>query len=131
MAKIFTYRGKTIEELKKIDLNEFMQLVPARQRRTLKHGFTNDQKKLLLKIDKFIKGEYKKPIKTHCRNLVILPKMINLTIHVHAGNKFVPVIISPESIGMFLGEFALTRQKVEHSAPGIGATRSSAAVSVK
>ena len=131
MAKIFSYRGKSIEELKKLDLNEFMKLVPSRQRRSLKKGFTEDQKKLLIKIDKQIKGEYKKPIKTNSRNIIILPKMVNLTIHVHNGNKFVPVVISPESIGMFLGEFAMTRKKVEHSAPGIGATRSSAAVSVK
>jgi len=125
------YRGKTIEELKKLDLKEFIQLVPARQRRTLNKGFTEEQKKLLLKIDKQIKGEYKKPIKTHCRDLIILPKMVNMTIHIHAGNKFVPLVIPPEAVGMYLGEFAMTRSKVEHSAPGIGATRSSAAVSVK
>ncbi|MEK6907520.1 MAG: 30S ribosomal protein S19 [Nanoarchaeota archaeon] len=131
MVKIFMYRGKTVEELKKLDLNEFIKLIPARQRRSLKDGFTEEQKKLLLKIDKTIKGEYKKPLRTHCRNLIILPKMINLTIHIHNGNKFVPVVIPPEAVGMFLGEFALTRRRVEHSAPGIGATRSSAAVSVK
>jgi small subunit ribosomal protein S19 len=131
MAKIFHYKGKTIDELKKLDLNEFIKLIPARQRRSLRRGFTEDQKKLLLKIDKQIIGECKKPIKTHCRDLVILPKMVNLTIHLHSGNKFTPIIISPEAVGMFLGEFAMTRQKVEHSAPGIGATRSSAAVSVK
>jgi small subunit ribosomal protein S19 len=131
MVKIFTYQGKKLEELKKLDLNEFMKLIPARQRRSLKRGFTEEQKKLLLKIDKQIKGEYKKPIKTHRRDMIILPKMINLTIHLHKGNKFVPILILPEAVGMFLGEFAMTREKVEHSAPGIGATRSSAAVSVK
>ncbi|MEK6835051.1 MAG: 30S ribosomal protein S19 [Nanoarchaeota archaeon] len=131
MAKIFMYHGKTLEELQKLDLNEFIRLVPSRQRRSLKHGFNEQQKKLLLKIDKQIKGEFKKPIRTHCRNIVVLPKMINLTIHIHNGNKFVPVVIPPEAVGMFLGEFAMTRKKVEHSAPGIGATRSSAAVSVK
>ena len=131
MVKAFAYRGKTTEELKKLDLNEFMKIIPARQRRSLKKGFSEEQKKLLLKIDKTIKGDYKKPLRTHCRDLVILPKMINLTIHIHNGNKFVPVMIAPEAVGMFLGEFAMTRQKVEHSAPGIGATRSSAAVSVK
>jgi len=34
-------------------------------------------------------------------------------------------------LGKYLGEFAMTRKKVEHSAPGIGATKSSAAMSVK
>jgi len=129
--KAFTYRGKTIEELQKLELKEFMQLLPARQRRSLKRGFTEDQKKLLLKIDKAISGKYKKPIRTHCRDMVILPKMVGLTIHVHGGNKFVPVFIQPEAVGMYLGEFVMTRQKVEHSAPGIGATKSSSAISVK
>ena len=131
MVKIFSYKGRTIEELKKLDLNEFMKIMPARQRRSLNRGLTEEQKKLLLKIDKQIKGEYKKPIKTHCRDMIVLPKMVSLTIHIHKGNKFVPVIIPPEAVGMFLGEFAMTREKVQHSAPGIGATKSSSALSVK
>ena len=131
MVRIFNYHGKTTEELKKLELKEFMQLLPTRQRRSLKKGFTEKQKKLLLKIDKVIKGEYKRPIRTHCRDMIILPKMINLTIHVHNGKQFVPIELQPETIGMYLGELAMTRQKVEHSAPGIGATKSSAAISVK
>ena len=129
--KIFSYRGKTIEELKKLDLNEFIKLLPARQRRSLKRGITDNQKKLLLKIDKTLQGVYKKPIRTHCRDMIIFPKMVGLTIHIHAGNKFLPIIIQPEFIGMYLGELTMTRAKVAHSAPGIGATRSSAAISVK
>ena len=131
MAKIFTYRGKTIEELQKMDLKEFIYLLPARQRRSLKHGFSEEQKKLLLKIDKAIAGKYKKPIRTHCRDMIILPRMVGMTIHVHGGNKFAPVVIQPESMGMYLGEFVMTRAKVAHSAPGIGATKSSSAISVK
>ena len=131
MVKIFHYHGKTLEELQKLDLNEFMKLLPARQRRSSKRGFTEQQKKLLLKIDKAIKGEYKKPIRTHCRDMIILPKMVSLTIHVHAGNKFVPIMIQQESVGMYLGELTMNRTKVEHSAPGIGATKSSSAISVK
>ena len=131
MTKIFSYHGKTLEELQKLDLKEFMQLVPSRQRRTLNRGFTEEQKKLLLKIDKALQGHYKKSIKTHCRDMIILPKMVGLIIHIHTGNKFIPITIQPETIGMYLGELTMTRSKVEHSAPGIGATRSSAAISVK
>ena len=131
MAKIFSYRGKTIEELQKLDLNEFIQMVPSRQRRTLTRGFSEEQKKLLLKIDKTLQGHYKKPIRTHCRDMVVLPKMVGLIIHIHAGNKFMPIMLQPEMVGMFLGELTMTRSKVQHSAPGIGATRSSAAISVK
>ena len=90
-----------------------------------------ENKKLLKKIDKVIAGQYKKPIKTHCRDMIILPKMVDLIIHLHKGNAFIPVQIQPESIGMYLGELLLTRQRVQHSAPGVGATKSSAAVSVK
>jgi small subunit ribosomal protein S19 len=129
--KQFTYRGKKLEELQRIDIKEFIKLVPARQRRSLKRGFSEPQKKLLAKIRKFKDGKIKKIIKTHCRNMIILPEMVGLTIHVHKGKSFVPVVIQEEMIGHYLGEFVLTRQDVKHSAPGIGATRSSAAASVK
>lgn len=122
----FTYRGKTLDELKDIEIKEFIQLLPARQRRSLKRGFTDAQKRLLKRLEK--KGSN---VKTHCRDMIILPGMINKNILVHDGKKFNAVNIQPEMIGHALGEFALTRIKVKHSAPGIGATRSSAAVSVK
>ncbi len=130
MAK-FTYQGKTIEELQKMEFKEFIKIVPSRQRRSLTRGFTEHQKKLIERIKKFKLGKTKKPIKTHCRDMIILPDMIGLTIHVHKGKDFFPVQITEQMIGRYLGEFALTRKPVKHSAPGIGATRSSAAVSVK
>ena len=70
-------------------------------------------------------------IETHCRDMIILPEMIGKTIKIHKGKEFVQVMIMENMIGHYLGEFALTRNRVEHSAPGIGATRSSAALSVK
>ncbi len=124
--KIFTYKGKTIEELKKMSIDEFMQLVPSRIRRTLKRGFSEEQKKL---VEKLKKG--KNNIRTHCRDMPIVPFMIGLTLMVHQGKEFFPVTITEEMLGHRLGEFALTRKRVEHSAPGIGATKSSAALSVK
>lgn len=129
--KIFRYRGKQLEDLQKMDIKEFAKLVPSRQRRTLTRGFTVMQKTLMIKIEKARKGEYKKPIRTHCRNMLVLPTMVNMTLHIYNGKKFEPIIIQPEMIGHYLGEFALTRNKVAHSAPGIGATKSSAAASVK
>jgi small subunit ribosomal protein S19 len=124
--KEFTYRGKTLEELKKMSLNDFMLLLPARYRRSLKRGFSEQQKVLL----KHIRAK-KSNIETHCKDMIILPEMVGMTIKIHKGKEFVPVMIQDEMIGHFLGEFVITRQKVEHSAPGIGATRSSAALSVK
>lgn len=124
--KEFSYRGKGIEELKKMSLNELASLLPARQRRSLKRGLTEQQKILLSRVKK-----NEANIKTHCRDMIILPEMIGKTIKVYNGKEFAPVIIVDEMIGHCLGEYALTRQRVEHSAPGIGATRSSAALSVK
>tara|TARA_Y100000310_G_scaffold345610_1_gene467279 strand:- start:1942 stop:2340 length:399 start_codon:yes stop_codon:yes gene_type:complete len=129
--KEFTYRGKKLEELQKMDLTEFAKIAPARQRRSITRGFSEMQKRLLLKIEKAKKGEYKKPVKTHCRNMIVLPILVNMNIHIHNGKSFVNILIQPEMIGHYLGEFALTRQRLAHSAPGIGATKSSAAASVK
>ncbi len=127
MAKrIFTFKGNTIEELRKMSLKEFAELMPARQRRTLNRGFTPAQLKFL---DKVKNG--KNNIKTHCRSMIILPNMVGLTIKVHRGNIFYPVLIGEEMLGHYLGEFAQTRKRVAHSAPGVGATRSSASISVR
>ena len=124
--KEFTYYGKTLEEVKNLSLNEFAELSPARIRRSLKRGLTDEQKILLKKIKKDESN-----IKTHCRDMVILPEMMGKTISVHNGKEFVKVMINEEMLGHYLGEFTLTRKGVSHSAPGIGATRSSAALSVK
>ena len=85
----------------------------------------------MLKIKKLKEGKISKIVKTHCRDLIILPEMVSITVHVYNGKEFVPVNIAENMIGHYLGEFAVTRKKVQHSAPGIGATKSSAAMSVK
>ena len=109
-----------------MSLNELMPLFPARERRSLKRGLTEQQKILL----KHIRAK-KSNIETHCKDLVVLPEMIGMIIRIHNGKEFVAVTIQDEMIGHYLGEFVTTRQKVAHSAPGIGATRSSSALSVK
>lgn len=124
--KDFSYRGKSLEELKGMSLNELSVLLPARQRRSLKKGLP-EQHKILLNRIKSESGD----IKTHCRDMIVLPEMVGRTLRVYNGKEFMPVLIIEDMIGHYLGEFALTRRKVEHSAPGIGATRSSAALSVK
>ncbi len=124
--KEFTYKGKTIAELQAMSLDEFMKIVPSRIRRSMKRGFTEEEKKLLMKVKK-----NKKNIETHCRDMVILPEMVGQTIKVHSGKEFFPVIIQAEMLGHVLGEFVMTRKKVEHSAPGIGATKSSSSLSLK
>ena len=128
MAKEFNFRGKTEEELKKLDTREFAKFLKSRQRRAVLRQFNV--------IENFIARSKKKegknkPIKTHLRSIVIVPAMIGLNILVYNGRQYVPVRINSEMLGHRLGEFSTTRTKVQHGSPGIGATRSSAAMSVK
>ena len=124
--KEFLFKGKSLDELKKLSVKEFAQLIPSRQRRTLLRGLTEEQQALMKEVDRK-EGN----IKTHCRDVIILPKMVGLTIKVHNGKEWLPIMIQDEMIGHRLGEFALTRKGVRHNSPGIGATRSSAAASVR
>lgn len=126
MARDFRWQGRTEEELKQLDLQTFMALVPARRRRSLQRGFTEQEKKLLKKIEN---GE--QHIKTHCRSMVIIPSLLGQTIHVYTGKVYVPIIIVAEMLGHCLGEFAHTRKLVSHSSAGVGATRSSKAISAR
>ena len=131
MAKEFKFKGKNLEELKQMSLEDFAKLINSRERRKIKRGFTEAEKKLLLRIKDFKVGKRKKNIKTHCRDMIIIPDMLDLMIYIHSGKVFLPVLILPEMLGHRLGEYIPTRQKVSHSAPGIGATKSSAFASVK
>lgn len=121
----FSYRGHSVEELKDMDLDTVAQLFPARQRRKLKRELTEDQKKLLQKIREG------KTIRTHQRDMIVLPEMIGTSIGVHDGKTFTILEIMPEMIGHYLGEYALTRRRVSHGGPGVGATRSSRYVPLK
>lgn len=131
VKKRLTFKGKTEEELKAMSLSDFMQIIPSRSRRSLKRGFTEQQKKLMLKVKAANQGKIKKPIKTHCRDIVVVPEMLGREFLVHSGKDWVPVMVTYEFLGKYLGEFTLNRKKVSHSSPGIGATRSSASMSVK
>jgi small subunit ribosomal protein S19 len=128
MPKEFTYKGKTIEELKTLDLREFAKFLTAREKRSVLRQAE--------KIEMFLKKNEKKilknkPIRTHERELIIVPKMIGWQVGIYNGKEFTPIKITEEMLTHRLGEFAMTRKKVEHSAPGIGATRSSSFLSVK
>lgn len=122
----FNYHGKKPEELVNMSLKDFSILIPSRQRRSLKKGLSLAQKNLLRKLK-----VSKKPVKTHLRDAVVLPEMVGKIIHVYNGKEYFPVRVEADMIGHFLGEFSLSRKSVKHSAPGIGATKSSSAVSVR
>lgn len=130
VKKKFSYVGHDLEELKKMPYDDLLEILPARARRTLKRGMTQRQKKLIEKIKGVVIGDNVK-IKTHARDMTVLPEMVDLTIEVHNGREFIRVKIQPEMIGHYLGEFAPTRKKVSHGSPGMGATRSSLYIPLK
>ncbi|MBI2630167.1 30S ribosomal protein S19 [Candidatus Pacearchaeota archaeon] len=126
--KQFFYRGKTLEELKKLDTREFAKYVPARERRTILRNFDV--------IEEFVKRcnkkmEKGKQIRTHLRDIIIVPQMVGMIINIHNGKEFTQVKIVEDMLAHRLGEFAITRKEIKHGAPGIGATKSSASMSVK
>jgi len=120
--KEFTYRGYTLEELQKMTLDEVINLLPARARRSYRRGLNEEQMAFLEKLRKSGADEV---IRTHRRDIAILPEFVGRSVAVYNGKEFVKVDIKPEMIGHYLGEFALTRKPVKHSGPGVGATRSS------
>ncbi len=134
MPKEFMYRGHSLDGLQGMSMDEFINLLPARQRRSLQRGLTPEQRILLGKMraaQEATKKGAEVVIKTHVRDLVILPEMVGVKILVHNGKEFLPVIVKPEMIGHYLGEFAITNKPVRHGTPGIGASRSSMYVPLK
>ena len=126
MAKEFLFHGRSESELRGMSLKDFASLLPSRERRSILRGFSPDAQKFLKNL---IANE--KDLKTHSRELIVLPSMIGKTVGVHNGKEFFPVAITGEMVGRRLGEFALTRKMVKHSSPGVGATKSSSSLSVR
>jgi small subunit ribosomal protein S19 len=120
--KEFRFRGLTLEELQSLSIDELLPVLKSRARRSLMRGLTAKQDKLLQDIEKSEKGN---TIRTHLRDMIIMPSFVGHKIDIHNGKEFQRVEIQPNMIGHYLGEFALTRGKVKHTGPGVGATRSS------
>ncbi|MFB6095001.1 MAG: 30S ribosomal protein S19 [Halodesulfurarchaeum sp.] len=128
----FTYRGHDLDELQDMSLDEVAELLPARQRRTITRGLSPEHEKLLEEArDADQEETANDPIRTHLRDMPVLPEFVGLTFAIHNGQEFERVEVEPEMIGHYLGEFQLTRQQVEHGQAGIGATRSSKFVPLK
>ncbi|WP_424017962.1 30S ribosomal protein S19 [Halorientalis pallida] len=128
----FSYRGHSLEELQDMDIDEVAELLPARQRRSIERGLSYEKEQLLEEAREAGEEETANdPIRTHLRDMPILPEMVDLTFAVHNGQSFERVKVEPEMLGHYLGEFQLTRKSVEHGQAGIGATRSSKFVPLK
>ena len=130
MVKKFTYRGLSNEELNGLSMENMLKLFPARIRRSLTRGIYENKRKLVGEI-KASKAGKNITIRTHCRDLIILPNMVGVTISVFSGKEFVPVTITLEMIGHYLGEYVITNKRVSHGAPGVGSSRSSLYVPLK
>jgi small subunit ribosomal protein S19 len=124
MPKEFRYRGRTLDELNSMSTEALLVLLSSRARRSLNRGVSEEKRKLLEDARAIKEGKKEGEIKTHARDMVILPTMVGLTIGVHNGREFVPLQVKPEMIGRFLGEYVITNKKVVHGTPGIGSSRS-------
>jgi len=123
--KAYSFRGKTMEELQSLSLKELAELLPSRQRRSILRGLSPEKKNIIEKL------KNKNSVRTHSRDMIVLPQFVDKTIHIHNGKSFEPVLIQEDMIGMFFGELVLTRKRVQHNSPGVGASKSSANQSKK
>ncbi len=118
----FSYRGKTLEELQAMNLEELAQVLNARARRSIRRGFNFETTQFFERLQSTPR---EKVVRTHCRDALVLPAHVGRRIAIHNGRAFTEVEVRPEMIGHYYGEFSLTRRFEKHSGPGVGATRSS------
>ena len=119
--KEFTYRGMTLDKLQELNFKEFMEIIPSRQRRTFRRRLSKEQAKLITDSN----NKPDKVLRTHRREMIIIPQFVGRTFAVHNGKEFVNLEIMPEMIGLYFGELAPTRTSPTHTGPGVGATKSS------
>jgi len=118
----FSYRGKSLEELKALSLEELAKVLGARARRSIRRGFNDETSRF---FERMSSTPAEKTVRTQCRDALILPAHVGRKVAVHNGKEFKELEVRPEMIGHYYGEFALTRRFEKHSGPGVGATRSS------
>ena len=117
--KEFTYKGYNLEALQKMSIEEFAAISPSRVRRVINRGYMEKYADFFKKLDK------KEFVRTHDRDIIIIPSMVGKKIGVYNGKEFKQLDITEEMVGHYLGEFSLTRSFSKHSGPGVGATKSS------
>ena len=133
--KKFNYRGKDIGKLIEMNMDALSQELRSRQRRRLRRKMGKKYGRFIKKLMDVKKeapqGEKPAPVKTHLRDCIVLPSMVQSIINIHNGKAYNSVEVKPEMIGYYLGEFAMTYKKVSHGKPGVGATHSSKFVPIK
>jgi len=128
VKKEYTYRGKTVEEISQMSTEDFAKLCPSRTKRALQNGF---DKQLLKKVLAAKNNPKAKPVKTHRRDTVVIPAMIGVRMAIYKGNTFELIDITDKMVGHYLGEFVLTRKRLQHGKAGIGSTKSSTAITAR
>jgi small subunit ribosomal protein S15e len=102
--KKFQYRGIELEPLLDLTVDELVRLYPCRARRRLSRGLKRKPKALITRLRKAKKeavpGERPRGIKTHLRNMIIMPEMIGSVVGVYNGKVFQGIEILPEMVGM-------------------------------
>jgi small subunit ribosomal protein S19 len=110
--KELTFKGKTLEELNKLDVREFAKLLRSRQRRSVLRNFQKHEGFVKRAKEQMAKG--KKSIRTHTRDLVIVPELVGMRLQVYNGRDFIPFDVTFEMLGHKFGEFAQTRARARH-----------------
>merc|ERR1712007_235272 len=131
----FTYRGVDLDQLLDMNNEQLMELFPCRIRRKIGRGLKRKPMALIKKLRKKKKeapaNEKPDCVKTHLRDMIIVPEMTGSVVGVYNGKTFNQVEIKPEMIGHYLGEFSITYKPVKHGRPGIDATHSSRFIPLK
>jgi small subunit ribosomal protein S19 len=130
MAEKIAFRGKTQSELANLSMEDYLKMMTSRKRRSIKRNSMN-YRKLIEKIEMYRKKGITKPIRTHIREAVIRPDWVGLTFEVHSGKEFKKMVIAANMLDHTLGDYAYTTKRVQHSAPGIRATRGSKFLAAK
>ncbi|MEJ7642053.1 MAG: 30S ribosomal protein S19 [Candidatus Nitrosocosmicus sp.] len=135
MAREFKYKGYSGDQIQRLSIETLMPLLNSRQRRSLDRRLstymTDEKRKFREELKLSREGKLTSPLKTHLRDMIILPDMIGLNVLVHNGKEFIPFTIRPEMVGHYLGEYSITNKRVQHGSPGVGSSRSSLYVPLK
>ncbi|KAH7006208.1 ribosomal protein S19-domain-containing protein [Fusarium venenatum] len=131
----FSYRGIDLDQLLDLSSDQLRDVVHARARRRINRGLKRRPMGLIKKLRK-AKQEAQpneKPdlVKTHLRDMIVVPEMIGSVIGIYSGKEFNQVEIKPEMVGHYLAEFSISYKPVKHGRPGIGATHSSRFIPLK
>jgi len=129
----FFYRGLEVHKLLDLTHAELMKLLHARARRRFARGtVTGKLIKRLRKAKKEAAADEKpETIKTHLRDMIIVPEMVASVVGVYNGLSYTQVEIKPDMIGHYLGEFSITYKPVKHGRAGVGAANSARFIPLK